>query len=514
LAKGLKLNQEIPKSDITDICNTADIIDMCGEDPSDVNDPNVKDKLDNGHNSRKEIEKGDIEDDKGTLQLKQIKCLACPTNLQFQLSDEEITCCCSRTKETMNSDETKTLSSVELKEFGSSLTSYHDSEETCSAMEINLGFDPVPINTALSNETANEAKNAGEFDSMLNLHSQTANEIDSTTLNLTSVAMELPVEGTLLIQDIVVQSEDCAMKTEANKNEILISCQFCSVQFKTYALRHQHLISNHTQIKESLTSDSILHTCLICSKQFPSNMHLAKHMVNHTKANKNKHTCDDCGKSFKDKSHLSVHIFVHTSEKPFACQQCEKGYKREKDLERHQQMHQGPTMTCILCSFQCQGKQIYRRHLMNVHQGKHECKECGKKCVSKSILEKHNRKHTGEKPFVCEHCKVAFAQPGGLKSHKQALHTKQEKNFICDQCPISFRTIFLLRNHSKSVHGQERNYQCTACGKDYKTASHLKQHMEIHSGLTVQCESCPKTFACKENYRKHLSREHAKTKKN
>ena len=32
----------------------------------------------------------------------------------------------------------------------------------------------------------------------------------------------------------------------------------------------------------------------------------------------------------------------------------------------------------------------------------HECKECGKWFICKSQLKKHEKAHTGEKPFECE----------------------------------------------------------------------------------------------------------------
>ncbi|AWP03472.1 putative zinc finger protein 831 [Scophthalmus maximus] len=51
--------------------------------------------------------------------------------------------------------------------------------------------------------------------------------------------------------------------------------------------------------------------------------------------------------------------------------------------------------------------------------GKHLCPHCGRDCMKPSVLEKHLRCHTGERPYPCTICGVSFKTQSNLYKHKR-----------------------------------------------------------------------------------------------
>ncbi|OCT60240.1 hypothetical protein XELAEV_18046258mg [Xenopus laevis] len=51
--------------------------------------------------------------------------------------------------------------------------------------------------------------------------------------------------------------------------------------------------------------------------------------------------------------------------------------------------------------------------------GKHICTHCGRDCLKPSVLEKHIRSHTGERPFPCVTCGISFKTQSNLYKHRK-----------------------------------------------------------------------------------------------
>ena len=75
--------------------------------------------------------------------------------------------------------------------------------------------------------------------------------------------------------------------------------------------------------------------------------------------------------------------------------------------------------------------------------GRHICPFCGRGCAKPSVLQKHLRAHTGERPFPCTLCGFAFKTKSNLykhcKSRAHALKAIAEGKMSATATPIKLQ---------------------------------------------------------------------------
>ncbi|XP_017024914.1 zinc finger protein ZFP2 [Drosophila kikkawai] len=317
--------------------------------------------------------------------------------------------------------------------------------------------------------------------------------------------------------------------SKGSSQSSVISCEICNTVFSS-----AKFLKFHMRIHEKVAPKSIQDAlpvgahqqyskldqfyCEICNKSFDENL-LTVHKQMHQETAK-EFMCGVCNRQFFNSIDYDMHLKIHQKprdleatrmpehrstagdkEKPgFPCQYCERVFSRPYEKVKHERVHTG--------------------------EKPYSCEVCGKTFRVSYSLTLHLRTHTNIRPYVCTVCNKRF-KSHQVYSHHLRIHST-ERQFACDVCSKSFRTSVQLYAH-KNTH--TKPYQCVVCNRPFSSMYAVRIHMQTHedekskgNGKGVQastksqpsagkfwCSSCGAEYARMFALRMHMKTAHGLT---
>lgn len=279
-----------------------------------------------------------------------------------------------------------------------------------------------------------------------------------------------------ICKDYLPDIEEYRKHKAAHENDNQFICGFCGTGFNNEKTLKFH------EIVHFVNSEL---TCPKCKRKFTRVAAFKSHLAIH--AQEEQVSCADCGEEFSNAKYLEQHREkVHAPAEPepksnLQCLTCHKLFSNPLTFEKHKNTHRTP-------------ENSIKRRRLKARRARHKCPQCDKTFLRPSLVQRHMRIHTGERPFACLKCGMMFNQKGSLNTHMTAKHSTL-RPYRCDFCSYSFTQRGNLLTHINKTHNIKPDQDimpCPKCSCVFKKASSLHCHMtRAHETIQEQEKTLP-----------------------
>ena len=228
-----------------------------------------------------------------------------------------------------------------------------------------------------------------------------------------------------------------------------------------------------SQSKGPLSENDQMQKIVVKVDEFHSQTDIDRY-IEVSSENQNNYTCNHCQKNYKKEANLEKHVQLQhelqntgnpstgQDTKYYSCNHCNDTFSAKRELRRH----------------------FAKKHRNQDDERKYICDICRASYKRQGNLDNHQQVYHGlekdislhSKVKLCSRCSKCFTGMQSLKCHIRRIHGNQEK-VICSDCGKHFKEKNCLTNHVKNVH-IVTNDQCGKCSKICKNKPALEKHMK------------------------------------